>query len=230
MTPVQPLGLVIAATGLAAEARIAARSEGVKAVAAGGDATRLASMIESLVADGARGIISFGIAGGLRANLKSGACVVGTSVICDGRTYSADAIWTKCIAVCVPDAELGAIAGCQMIVADPAAKKLLFDETGAIAADMESHVVARIANGRQMPFAVLRVIADPAHLRLPSAAVRGLKPDGTPDIIAVLKSLGSEPRQLPDLIRVAIAARRAMAGLFRCHRLLGPGLGFTDLG
>jgi hopanoid-associated phosphorylase len=227
---VRASGFVIAATGLAAEARIAGPSEGVKAISAGGDASRLASLIEGLVAGGARGIISFGIAGGLRADLKSGTCVVGTSVICDGRIYSADPTWTKRIAVCVPDAELGAIAGCQTVVADPAAKKFLFDETGAIAADMESHVVARTANDRQMPFAVLRVIADPAHLRLPSAAIRGMKPDGTPDIIAVLKSLGSEPRQLPDLIRVAIAARRAMAGLFRCHRLLGPGLGFADLG
>ena len=82
----------------------------------------------------------------------------------------------------------------------------------------------------RLPFAVLRVIADPAHQRLPPAAIHGLKPDGSPDIIAVIKSLRSEPSQLPDLIRAAIAARRAMIELFRCHRLLGPGLGFTDLG
>ena len=145
----QSVGLVIAATGLAAEARIAERSEGVIAVAAGGDATRLASLIERRVADGARGIISFGIAGGLRADLKSGTCVVGTSVVRGGHSYSADAAWTKRIAGCLPDAELGAIAGCQSVVADPAAKKVLFDETGAIAADMESHVVARIAADRQ---------------------------------------------------------------------------------
>lgn len=226
----QSVGLVIAATGLAAEARIAEHSKGVIAVAAGGDATRLASLIEGLIADGARGIISFGIAGGLRADLKSGTCVVGTSVVHGGRSYLAGAAWTKRIAGCLPDAELGAIAGCQNVVANPAAKKLLFDETGAIAADMESHVAARIAADRQVPFAVLRVIADPAHQRLPPAAIHGLKPDGSPDIIAVIKSLRSEPSQLPDLIRAAIAARRAMIELFRCHRLLGPGLGFTDLG
>jgi hopanoid-associated phosphorylase len=187
-------------------------------------------LIERLVADGARGIISFGIAAGLRADLKSANCVVGTSVICDGRSYSADATWTTRIARCLPDAELGAVAGCQTVVADPAAKKILFDETGAIAADMESHVVARIAADRQLPFAILRVIADPAHQRLPPAAIHGLKPDGSPDILAVVKSLSSEPSELPDLIRAAIAARRAMIELFRCHRLLGPGLGFADLG
>ena len=222
---------MIAATGLAAEARIAGPSEGVKAIAAGGDASRLASLIEGLVADGARGIISFGIAGGLRADLKSGTCVVGTSVICDGRILFGRSLpGQSALPFACPTQNSARSPDVRTVVADPAAKKFLFDETGAIAADMESHVVARIANDRQMPFAVLRVIADPAHLRLPSAAIRGLKPDGTPDIIAVLKSLGSEPRQLPDLIRVAIAARRAMVDLFRCHRLLGPGLGFADLG
>ena len=48
----------------------------------------------------------------------------------------------------------------------------MFDKTGAFAADMESHVVARIANERQLPFAVLRVIADPANQRLPPAAIQ----------------------------------------------------------
>jgi adenosylhomocysteine nucleosidase len=224
------VGLVIAATGLAAEARIAERSQGVVAVAAGGDATRLASLIERLVAEGARGVISFGIAGGLRADLKSGTCIVGTSVVCGGHSYLADAAWTNRIAGCLPDAELGALASCQSVVADPAAKKVLSDETGAIAADRESHVVARIAADRRLPFAILRVIADPAHQRLPPAAIHGLKPDGSPDILAVIKSLGSEPSQLPDLVRAAIAARRAMIELFRCYRLLGSGLGFTDLG
>jgi hypothetical protein len=45
----------------------------------------------------------------------------------------------------------------------------------------------------------------------------------------VLKSLSSEPGQMTELIRVAANAWRARASLLRCHRLLGPGLGFVDL-
>jgi adenosylhomocysteine nucleosidase len=117
-----------------------------------------------------------------------------------------------------------------MPVASIGAKKALHGATGAVAVDMESQVVARIADARRLPFAILRVVADTAEQRLPPAALHGMKPDGTPDIVGVLKSLASEPSQLADLIRTAAAARRALAGLFRCHRLLGPGLGFADLG
>ncbi len=226
----RPRGFVIAATGLAAEARVAARSARVTAVAGGGDEIRLKALLERAVDEGARGIISFGIAGGLRPGIVSGTCVVGTSVIFDGHSYSTDATWTERLSECLPGAELGAIAGCRTPVAEPYAKRALFEATGAVAVDMESHVVADVANNRGLPFAVLRVIADTAAQRLPPAAIAGLKPDGTPDIIAVLKSLGRDPGQTWDLIHVAIGARRAMTNLFRCHSLLGPGLGFADLG
>lgn len=221
---------VIAATGLAAEARIAARSANVTAVAAGGDEARLTELIGHSLVRGARGIISFGIAGGLRPGLAAGTCIVGTNVKFQGQSYPADAQWSNRIAETLSHAECGTVAGTRMTVAEPSDKKALHDATGAISVDMESHVVARIAVERGLPFAILRVIADPVEHRLPPAAAKGLKPDGRPNIVAVVKSLSTEPGQLPDLLRITAYTRRAMASLFRCHRLLGPGLGFIDLG
>jgi adenosylhomocysteine nucleosidase len=220
---------VIAATGLAAEARIAARSGNVTAVAAGGDEARLIELIEHSLVRGARGIISFGIAGGLRPGFAPGTCIVGTNVNFQGQSYPVDAQWSNRIAGILSHVECGTVAGTRLAIAEPSDKKALHDATGAISVDMESHVVARIATERGLPFAILRVIADPADQRLPPAAANGLKPDGRPDVVAVVKSLSSEPGQLPDLLRIAIYTRRAMASLFRCHRLLGPGLGFVDL-
>lgn len=230
-------GFVIAATGMTAEARLAARFERVTAVAGGGDEARLAALIERALAKGARGIISFGIAGGLAPDIASGTIVVGTSVLSGGRSYPANAVWSQRLASALEDATSlesvrhGAVVGSPTVIAAREAKAALYKATGAIAADMESQVVARIASARSVPFAVLRAIADTADQRLPPAAVNGLKPDGRPDIIGVLRSLAAEPAQLPDLIRTALGARRAMAGLLRCHRLLdaSPGLGFADL-
>ncbi|MBA2125481.1 phosphorylase [Hyphomicrobium methylovorum] len=226
----QARGYVIAATGLAAEARLAASAENVVAVASGANETRLADLIEQALSDGARGIISFGIAGGLDPALPSGAVVIGTSVYAGARHVPADAAWTAQLRRSLPDAHAGQVAGCSTVIADPATKAEVFRATGAIAADMESHVVARIAEERELPFAVLRVIADAANQGLPPAAINGLKPDGQPDTFGVLKSLAADPAQLVALIRTGLAARRAMSGLLRCHRLLGPGLGYTDLG
>ena len=223
-------GLVIAATGLKAEARIAERSEGVKALAGGGDEARLAALIDQALTDKTRGVISFGIAGALQPGLVAGTCVIGMAVVGGGQWYPADEPWADRLQAALPDAKRGAVIGSSKAVADVGRKTKLHETTGALAVDMESQVVARIAKGRGLPFAVLRVVADAAEQRLPPAAVNGMKPDGTPDIVAVLKSLAAEPSQLPDLIRTAFATRRAMSGLFRCHRLLGPGLGFVDLG
>jgi hopanoid-associated phosphorylase len=220
---------VIAATGLAAEARIARRCDGVMAIAGGGDEARLAALLEKAISERTRGIISFGICGGLRPDLKPGTCIVGTAVLFDGSPYKADAAWTKKIAACLPQAELGLVTGSRTVVADPREKRALQEATGAIAADMESHVVAQIAEKHGLPFAILRAVADPAHQKLPAAAIHGMKPDGSTDVRGVLKSLSSEPGQMTELMRVAANAWRARASLLRCHRLLGPGLGFVDL-
>jgi hopanoid-associated phosphorylase len=227
---VQAPGFVVAATGLRAEARIAERSPGVKAVAGGGDEARLAALLEREILDGARGLISFGIAGALQPELTPGTCIIGTTVLNDPQRFEADDAWMGRLLAVLPDARRGPIMGSSKAVADVNKKAALYQATGAVAVDMESHVAGRIAAAHGLPFAVLRVIADDAGQQLPPAAVGGMKPDGTPDIAAVLKSLASQPGQLPDLIRTAVAARRAMAKLLRCHRLVGAGLGFVDLG
>lgn len=224
------LGFVIAATGLKAEARIAERSERVKAVIGGGREDRLATLLKEGLTEGTRGLISFGIAGGLRPGLKPGTIVIGTSVLhSSGRNYPADVRWSDRLFEALPNAESGPVAGSSTIIANRDEKNAIYLKSGAFAADMESHVVAQIAAERGLPFAVLRVIADPSTLSLPPAAVNGLNPDGSPNIPAVLKSLATQPGQLWDIIRIAGATRRAMKSLFRCHRLLGPGLGCADL-
>jgi len=224
-------GIVIAATGLKSEARIAERSQGVKAVIGGGRDQRLTAFLQQSMSDGVRGIISFGIAGGLRPGLKPGTVVVGTSVIhSSGRTYQPDALWSDRLFEALPNAESGPVAGSSTIIADRHEKRAIYLASGAFAADMESHLVAQIATESGLPFAVLRVIADTANQGLPPAAVNGLNPDGTPNISGVLKSLSAQPSQLWEIIRIAGATRRAMKALLSCHRLLGPGLGCADLG
>ena len=189
----------------------------MKAIAGGGDETRLAALIERAIEDGARGLISFGIAGALQRGLEPGACIVGSAVLFDGNRFATDDTWTARLLDVLPEARRETVLGSARAVGGVDEKAELHRETGAAIVDMESHVV-------------LRVVADSAEQSLPPAAVNGMKPDGTPDIAGVLKSLASQPGQLPDLMRTAFAARRAMAGLLRCHRLLGLGLGFVDLG
>jgi adenosylhomocysteine nucleosidase len=220
---------VIAATGLRAEARIAARSGGVRAIEGGGDTVRLEKLVRQLAAQGGVAIISFGMAAGLVPQCSAGACLIGREVVYGGSSYPADPAWTANIKKIIGRADLVRIAGTDRPLTRPSEKEGLHQASGAAAADMESHVVARIAAELALPFAVLRVIADPVERALPPAAPAGMRTDGGIDVGTVLASLAKSPRQLPGLIRLATDAGRARSVLLRCSDVLGPRLGFRDL-
>ena len=119
------------------------------------------------------------------------------------------------------------------MVVDAAGKAALHASTGALAVDMESHVAAAFAAAHGLPFAALRVISDGADRALPRAAQAGMKPDGGMDVLAVLKALARDPRQLPALIRTGLEAEVAFRQLklLNCHDLLGRlGVGDADFG
>jgi adenosylhomocysteine nucleosidase len=197
-------GIVV---GMAAEARIARRSGYQVATLSGASA---------LLTEGADGLISFGIAGGLAPGLPPGTVVVATEVIAeDGRQYPALETATGLMqgAVRAP------IAGAAAIVARAEAKQTLYRRTGAVAVDLESADVARLCADAGVPLAVIRAIADPAERDLPPAALIGLGPDGKVDLGAVLGSVLRQPRQIPALLAVALDTRRALAALDRvCSR------------
>ena len=215
---------VVAVTGLAFEARIAA-GPGVFVVCSG-NGSRLQESLQDAVKAGCRGLISFGIAGGLCPTLKPGSWVVASAVIDESIRHKTSALWSDMIMKTHPDAVYAPIVGVPAPVARPEAKRALQAETGAVAVDMESHMVARVAAAHALPFAAFRVVADPSHRSVPEAAIGVTLADGTADILAVLRSLARRPRQLPHLIGTALDTRRARAAMVESRRVLGTGFGF----
>jgi adenosylhomocysteine nucleosidase len=207
--------MILAITGLQRERRILSGA-GVEIAVGGGELDRLAP--------GARGMISIGIAGALAPALKIGTWVV-ASAVCDGDAkLPADPDWTGRLIVRLPAVERGPLLGLDAIAATAEQKADLHRTTGAIAVDMESHLVAHAARRHGLPFAVARVISDSADRTLPPAARVGMRADGGVNLPAVLRSLLAKPSQLPALIRTGWEAERAFRALLRGHRLLGPGL------
>ena len=113
-------------------------------------------------------------------------------------------------------------------LAGHAEKHALHLKTGAHAADMESHIAARVAAIHKLPFAVFRVVADPVHRRLPHAALVALKTDGSLALGAIAASLLRDPGQIPLLLRTARDAQAAFLALFRSRKLIAGTLGFGD--
>jgi len=219
---------VVAVTGLNFEARIA-EGPGVRTIAGGGDPQRLTTALEREFALGAAAIISFGIAGGLAATTMPGTWLVANAVITRALRWSVDAAWAMALANQLPGAVREDLAGSDAIIAEPGDKHALGKATGAFAVDTESHIVAAFAASRGIPFAVFRVIADPATRALAPATSRGMRSDGTINQRAVLGAVVRSPGQLPLLLRNAIDVRIALRALSRGRRLLGPGLGYPDL-
>lgn len=216
---------VIAFVGMAFEARIAA-GPGVRVFSRDGRES-LAAAAQSAARHGCRGIISFGVAGGLAPHLRPGDWVVASAVLHSQTARPTDPAWSKDLRHAIGDAHYAPIVGVDLPVADPAAKRALHRSTGAAAADMESHVVAELAAAHGLAFAALRVIVDPAGRSIPAAALAGMGTGGRADGAAVLRDLVSRPSQLPSLLRVSFDAFIACSEMVRVRQLLGPRFGLA---
>lgn len=219
---------VIALVGMNFEARIAA-GPGVQ-VFSRSSRHELAVAARNAARLGCRGIISFGVAGGLAADLKPGDWVVASAILESGAARHTDAGWASRLREAIGPSSYAPIVGVDVPVADPASKRELHRSTGAAAADMESHLVARLAAAHGLAFAALRVIVDPADRAIPSAALMGMGPGAAADGRAVLRDLAAQPRQIKQLLRISLDAYIARAEMLRVRRLLGPHFGLTDLG
>ncbi|MGC7406936.1 phosphorylase [Pandoraea pneumonica] len=200
---------IIVVTGMPFEARIA-RGDGVRVVCA--QNRTLAGELEAAIAQGARGLVSFGTAGGLIPGLKPGQWVIAHKVLDmpdNAREYVSAIAWADALRRAMPGALRADVAGVTAPVVTADDKAALCRDSGAAAADMESHIVARVAAAHGLPFVVARVVIDPAERSLPPAALAGMRPDGSVNIFGVLGSLAKNPLQLPALLRVGKDAGHA---------------------
>jgi adenosylhomocysteine nucleosidase len=212
-------------TGLAFEARVAA---GLGVVTICGSASRIAEQLADVVARGCRGIVSFGIAGGLSPDVKPGVCIVARSVVTHNDRHHAHPEWSQRLLQLVPGALHADIAHSHVPISTAHHKRELARTTGAAIVDMESGLAAQFASANGLPFAALRVVADPHDRALPPAAQIPLRHDGTPNLMAVMFSVVAQPKQIGSLIRVGRDTGRARAALTYSRQFIGAHFGFDD--
>ena len=258
-----PIGVV---AGLSAERRcLAAADRGghVQVRLSGADAERAAGAARSLAEQGARLLLSFGLAGGLDPRFGPGTVIVADRVyawrapfvpahdntgqrklsdlfslrrpkplaadelgrlpVSAEAEYETDARLRQGLlehagrrAVAAP------VVGVDRPVMSVAEKQGLFVQTRAAAADMESHMVAAVAREAAIPFAVLRVVADPSNRTVPRAALAGVRPDGSTAPLAVLGALSMRPWEVVDLLSLAADTWIALGALRRVARRGAP--------
>lgn len=190
----------------------------------GGIPAKAKRLAEEMLAAGAPGLVSFGIAGGLAPMLRAGDLVIATGVAIDGRTLAADPAWLLQLLERLPGAVSGLVQGESRIAATPERKGQLYAASGALAVDLESAGVAEACLAAGKPFAVIRAVADPADRRLPSLVLDALDAEGRPLPMKVAAGLLRRPFELPGLIRVGLDSRAALSALGAAVGRLGPAL------
>jgi hopanoid-associated phosphorylase len=225
---------VLIVTGMVHEARIAA-GPGMTVICSSSDPQQLRALLTVFDPSTIRGVISFGIAGGLDPTLRSGDVVVATEVLSgDTRWLAGLALNEELIAsVALGSRRVvrGGLAGVEQMVVAQSRKAALRSETGAAAVDMESHIAAAYAAEAGLPFAALRVISDPASRALPALARSAIKPNGEIDLRKVLSGVARNPLTLRALVSTGIDFNRALRSLRGCRGFLlgGDGLVTADI-
>jgi hopanoid-associated phosphorylase len=221
---------ILIVTGLVQEARIAA-GPGMAVICSSSDPRQLRALLTTLDPTSIRGVISFGVAGGLDPSLKSGDVVVATEVLAGDTRWLAGLPLTEAqiagIALGRRRVVRGLLAGVEEVVVGSFCKAALHSETGAAAVDMESHIAAAYAAEAGLPFAALRVISDPAHRALPALARKAIKPNGDIDLPKILGSVVRNPRTLRALVSTGLDFNRALRSLRGCRGFLPGGDGLV---
>lgn len=92
-------------------------------------------------------------------------------------------------------------------------KDALYHATGAVAADMETHRLARIGAEFAVDTLAIRAVADPAWRDLPVYVADALDAEGRPRVRRILAGLAGRPADLAVLLRLRRDRARALSRL-----------------
>ena len=210
---------IIAALGneRAALARVPHAALGWSLVQSGPGSERAAESARAAVAAGARALVSWGLAGGLAADVEPGTVVLPRRVIMQrGETFAVAAAWHERLATLAPEFAMtfGDLLTVPAALGSPAAKAAAATALAAVAVDMESAAVAAVAARARVPFVALRVVVDAQGDPLPAGVEKWIDARGNTRGVAALGAI-VRPGEWQALWRLAQRYRKANAVLVR---------------
>ncbi|GAB6141946.1 purine phosphorylase [Methylosoma difficile] len=163
---------------------------------------------ELLIHKGATQLISWGCAAALSPQLKPGdLALVDTLIDVDNYELSVDKDWhrhAKRLLAKHVTLYCGCLAESTGIVSSKAEKEQLRSFTDAIALDMESVAIAKVAEQHHLPFLAIRSIVDPVSMNLPRAISFAANAEGDIVLARLLLFLALHPLELPQLIKLGL--------------------------
>jgi adenosylhomocysteine nucleosidase len=176
----------------------------------------------ALIAAGAHAILGWGFAGGLDPRLKCGAVLLPVEVLNTvGARIAVSEGWRSGLEKALGSRHRhisSALLTSPTAIATAAEKARLFATSRAGAVDMESFIMAQIAQQHALPFVCLRVIIDTAADELPAPIRRAADQYGELRLGRLLLTLARTPMQLAAVARLGRRFRtadRILASLVR---------------
>lgn len=173
-----------------------------------------------LVSKGASRLISWGCAAALEPSLQAGDLTLADRLLdAENEEIKVNPDWLNHTRAVFTEVfpgrgkqavlHTGLLTESDTIVTSGKAKQQLHSFTGALALDMESSAVAKVAQKHGLPFLAIRAIADPAGMGLPEAVVYATDADGEVAIGRLLGYLLRHPAQLPSLVKLGLYFNKA---------------------
>ncbi len=162
-------------------------------------------------------LISWGVAGAIDDSLNTGDLFLPKSIINEDKTYNISNDWINRISEHFQQTSYnvisGDIASSSEICASSADKKLLLQNTGALAVDMESIAIAKVTTVNNLDFLVIRTIADSADTNIPDAVIKHIDNLGQPKLFQIILSCILKPSQIRDISILAKSYQMALKTL-----------------
>jgi adenosylhomocysteine nucleosidase len=189
---------------------------------------RAGGAAKNLLEHGATALLSWGSAGGLAPKLFPGSLILPKTVIAsDQSRYHVEASWHQRLGNRLKghvDFHTEPLVESTSVVRTPAEKAVLFLRTGAIGVDMESAAVATVAQEAQVPFMVVRAVADSTDTTIPKSSLKAVDEFGRLSCFKLIQGLVEYPGEFFALVRIARNYRAAQRTLAVVARLTGYNL------
>jgi adenosylhomocysteine nucleosidase len=203
-------------------------SEGTVLKVSGMGPRQAALASRTLLEKGATALLSWGSAGGLAPKLLPGNLILPKTVIAsDQSLYPVEASWHQRLCNRLRghvEFHTEPLVESATVVCTPAEKAVLFHRTGAIGVDMESASVATVAQEAQVPFMVVRAVADAMDTTIPKSTLNAFDEVGRLRLLKLIQGFVHHPTELFTLLRIGRNYRAAQRTLARVARLTGYNL------
>lgn len=181
-------------------------------------ADRVEDACKQLFASQVTTLVSWGTAAGLKDTLQSGDLILPDFINTQsGQRYNADSAWNNNIYNLLTNNSMNVhrknLYLSDKILSTPDQKKQIFLETGCIAADMESGIIAKFASENNISFISIRTIIDELNNSIPGCIMSNLDNYGHVNIYKSLPDLIRKPKQFIEIYRLYQAMQKSRSTL-----------------